>query len=195
MNRAPNTGLGGKHTCANHNRSRAGLSQTPVTDSEARDPASHPINRKLTCPIMENELCLLVTMAFFCALLRVYVFFVSLGLSINVLFHGSCCVDMFSAMIISNILGQMNLTVVFGGLFILCLSVLTTCLILLRFSQGMDQKLNVLMQKVSERIETKMCKHWKMMVFMAFLRWCGIFEVYTLLDETLWTCYAAFIDD
>ncbi len=77
----------------------------------------------------------------------------------------------------------------------MCLLVLATCLMMLRISQNMDQKIKVLARKAYERIETKICKHWKILLLMAFLRWCGIFEVCTILDEAIWTCYAAFIDD
>jgi hypothetical protein len=123
------------------------------------------------------------------------VFFTSLGLSINVVVCVIGCVSMFSAMIISNVFGHASLPVIFGGLFVVCLLVLATCLIMLRISQNMDQQLKVSARKAYERIEKKFCNHWKIFLLMTFLRRCGIFNVCTILDETIWTCYAAFIDD
>jgi hypothetical protein len=144
---------------------------------------------------MENELRLLMTVCVFCLLLRMYVFFTSLGLSINVVVCVIGCVSMFSAMIVSNILGRVSLTVIFGGLSIVFLLVLATCLIMLHISQNMDQKLKALARKAYERIEKKFRNHWKILLLMAFLRWCGIFDICTILDEAIWTCYAAVIDD
>ena len=44
-------------------------------------------------------------------------------------------------------------------------------------------------------LESKICKHWKILLFMACLRKAAVFDAYTVLDEIIWTGYAAFIDD
>ena len=105
------------------------------------------------------------------------------------------CFAMFSAMIVSNILGNMSLTVMFAllsGLFLLGLVI--TCMVL-SISAEMDQKLQELARLACCRLESKICKHWKILLLMACLRKAGVFDTYSMLDEIIWTGYAAFVDD
>ena len=45
------------------------------------------------------------------------------------------------------------------------------------------------------RLKSKNFQHWKILLLMACLRKAGVFDTYSMLDEIIWTGYAAFVDD
>lgn len=100
-------------------------------------------------------------------------------------------------MIASNIIGNVSLTPQ-GMVCLVVVAVLATCVIImlmLHVPENVDQTSSVLARMACERLETKIWRHWKMLLLMALLRWCGLFDGYTILDELMWTCYATYIDD
>ena len=100
------------------------------------------------------------------------------------------CFAMFSAMIVSNIFGNMSLAVVCALLTGICLLGLVISCVVPSMSAEMDWKLQELVRLVYCRLESKICKH-----FMACLRKACVFDACSMLDEIIWTGYAAFVDD
>ena len=97
-------------------------------------------------------------------------------------------------MIVSSIVGDHASLEV---LFIVCSLVLLAnyLIVLLHRPENTDHESKTSISIACERLEKKMRKHWGVLLLMALLRWYGLFDVYPILDEIIWTCYAALIDD
>ena len=93
---------------------------------------------------MENEIGLLTTVILLCVLLRMYVTLTwigQFGLGINASICVLGCFAMFSAMIVSNIFGNLSLTVICALLSGICLLGLVISCIILSMSAEMDRRL------------------------------------------------------
>ena len=106
-----------------------------------------------------------------------------------------CCIGMFAAMITSNLLSHVDLTAISGGLFILFFLLIAVCFILLCVSKHLDRTVLAWAQVIRQKLEAKICRHWKILLAMALLRQSGAFDCCAVLDEVIWMCYAAFFDD
>lgn len=144
---------------------------------------------------MENETTLLTTMIAMLFIVKIYVYVVSIGLSIYACVTFAASVVMFSAMIFSNIAGMYPVDVLCACMTGLLLFACATSLILRCISQQANMKLDILFQFASARLQAKLVKHWKILLIMGIFRACGLFDNNSNIDECIWTLYAAFIDD
>lgn len=144
---------------------------------------------------MDTEIGFLLVTCMFTIILRFYIFLVSIGITISIIFSLLACIAMFSAMIVSNFLGSASLAVIFTIFSIIFLLVALFSTATLHVFQNADQKLSNLCQAAYQKLEHKLFKHWKILLVMIFLRRAGLFAVCTNLDNFIWVCYAAFIDD
>ena len=94
-------------------------------------------------------------------------------------------------MIMSSIIG--STTLAFALAFSLGLFV--TSAVMLHFGADANDKLKDLSWIVNNKLCNKILKHWQILIVMAVLQRCGLFAVYTNLDEFIWVCYVGLVDD
>ena len=95
---------------------------------------------------------------------------------------------MFSAMILSNVLGSVDWTA--HSYLIVHLLLLVLCVTILPLWREVD-----LLRIAYARLHAKVHRHVPMLALMGVLRLSGLFAVFTTLDELIWIGYAMLVDD
>ena len=119
----------------------------------------------------------------------------SVSVTINIILWFVCCIAMFSVMIMSSIIGSTTLAFISAIVLAFSLGLFVTSAVMLRFCADANDKLKDLSRIVYNKLCNKILGHWQILIVMAVLRRCGLFAIYTNLDEFVWVCYAVLVDD
>ena len=144
---------------------------------------------------MDNEISLLMMVIVLLMIIRCYIAMASVSVTINIILWFVCCIAMFSVMIMSSIIGSTTLAFISAIVLAFSLGLFVTSAVMLRFCADANDKLKDLSRIVYNKLCNKILGHWQILIVMAVLRRCGLFAIYTNLDEFVWVCYAVLVDD